>query len=1155
MACCGGAHAGFYGNYVSATYARPGANIALSTAGPVIAGPALEFPSIGATNISVDFTDTGFRIAFPATWNLLTGSPVFDGIYIDVQQGPGMPFNGTTGASIAASSIAGVGNNRLTPGATRIYVNLAGLGSIAAGNYIDVAVPFPPTAPYGCSVIANPTILPPGGGSVTLSATCLGNAATYYVWTVQPAGLSTQTTANSFTTTLTQSSTITVSAGNGAGVAQGVSISVPVQTATVPSGCTLTSSPASLPAGGGTVTLTAACAGGSAPTSFAWTGGFATGTTTTNSRSGTVSATTTFSVTASNAAGYATPASVTVPVAGAVAAPSGCSLSATPAILPAGGANVTLTAACSGGGAPTSFTWSGGFATGTTSVGTRSGVVTTPTTFGVVAGNAGGNAPVAVASVDVQSAGIAAPSGCTLVASPASLPAGGGNIALTVTCAGGGAPTAFAWSGGFASGMNTAINAVSGAVPATTAFSVVASNGGGSAPPAGATVTVAAGAASTTGMAVEYFNASMGHYFLTAFPEEAAALDAGKIAGWQRTGYSFPVEMNPVPGTQPVCRFFTVWFAPKSSHFYTPYPGECQTLKSNAVWQYEAIAFHLGLPDSSGHCAAGATPIYRFYNNGTTGAPNHRYTTDPIVVRVMKAQGWTQEGDAGTGIFACGAAPPASVTALNVQMEFQPSVRFLTTADGAALTAMTDTSLTFAKVVAIADGDVFVVPEIGAWHATSVQASAGRTTVGVEPATPEQLFSVLEISGNIDIDAIPESLPSAARSAPGPLVAKSLETETETTFVKTTNAAGDRGRKFTAKMQAQCGSDPQNKIRILELTGEIYGLPGITFSLRNPAAALAGPFPYKVTAGAYVGCKVSLPLGQLKLIDKPVPYTAGLVRLQVFARAKLETDIVPAIQFLELQAEGVYPATPNAPVVTSTNTSLASQLLAVTSIGTTLTATLTGELETSLKVIVPVANMYVLGAGVKAGPAVEAKATGVAKASGAGGDVNLCFQVKWPTELYTEFPSGTKMNHKVRFQTDYPALLPSAWQKCVTGNEPSGDWRFTPKVCAADPNNDPTCAFQCNPATDFTLSAAPDKSKIDQYFPVGSSNLYITLRPEGSVRNFTGTATDSTTVAVESMQFADDWKSAAWQYVAVYPSGNGVCSYQLGGDAVLIAPR
>lgn len=57
------------------------------------------------------------------------------------------------------------------------------------------------------------------------------------------------------------------------------------------------------------------------------------------------------------------------------------------------------------------------------------------------------------------------------------------------------------------------------------------------------------------------------------------------------------------------------------------------------------------------------------------------------------------------------------------------------------------------------------------------------------------------------------------------------------------------------------------------------------------------------------------------------------------------------------------------------------------------------------------------------------------------------------------------------------------------------------------------------------------------------------------MRNFTGTATDSTTVAVESMQFADDWKSAAWQYVAVYPSGNGVCSYQLGGDAVLIAPR
>ena len=50
--------------------------------------------------------------------------------------------------------------------------------------------------------------------------------------------------------------------------------------------------------------------------------------------------------------------------------------------------------------------------------------------------------------------------------------------------------------------------------------------------------------------------ASMGHYFLTAFPEGSGAR-RGKIAGWQRTGYSFPVEMNPVPGPNPCCRFFT----------------------------------------------------------------------------------------------------------------------------------------------------------------------------------------------------------------------------------------------------------------------------------------------------------------------------------------------------------------------------------------------------------------------------------------------------------------------------------------------------------------------------------------------------------------------------------------------------------------------
>ena len=39
------------------------------------------------------------------------------------------------------------------------------------------------------------------------------------------------------------------------------------------------------------------------------------------------------------------------------------------------------------------------------------------------------------------------------------------------------------------------------------------------------------------GTAIEYYNPALRHYFITAYPEEAAALDAGtNVKGWTRTG-------------------------------------------------------------------------------------------------------------------------------------------------------------------------------------------------------------------------------------------------------------------------------------------------------------------------------------------------------------------------------------------------------------------------------------------------------------------------------------------------------------------------------------------------------------------------------------------------------------------------------------------
>jgi serine protease len=144
---------------------------------------------------------------------------------------------------------------------------------------------------------------------------------------------------------------------------------------------------------------------------------------------------------------------------------------------------------------------------------------------------------------------------------------------------------------------------------------------------------------------VEYFNAGFGHYFMTADADEIAGLDGGAFGGaFVRTGRQFVGLSAPSSGTAPVCRFFTVTFAPKSSHFYTADPVECEGVKLNPDWQYEKIAFHIRVP-VSGVCAAGTTPVYRMYNNGQTGAPNHRFTTDAsLYEQFTTTQNWSAEG-------------------------------------------------------------------------------------------------------------------------------------------------------------------------------------------------------------------------------------------------------------------------------------------------------------------------------------------------------------------------------------------------------------------------------------------------------------------------------------------------------------------------------
>jgi len=160
-----------------------------------------------------------------------------------------------------------------------------------------------------------------------------------------------------------------------------------------------------------------------------------------------------------------------------------------------------------------------------------------------------------------------------------------------------------------------------------------------------------------TVVAVEYYYAAWNFYFETSGADEIAALDAGAFGGvWKRTGQIFYVwptaDANPLGAA--TCRFFTVFFAPKSSHFYTPNAAECQGLiATSQVWQFEGIAFYIALADANGNCPPGTIPLYRFYDNGMGGAPNHRYTTSLAIFNQMVGQGWQFEGNAVTKVFAC----------------------------------------------------------------------------------------------------------------------------------------------------------------------------------------------------------------------------------------------------------------------------------------------------------------------------------------------------------------------------------------------------------------------------------------------------------------------------------------------------------------------
>jgi hypothetical protein len=153
--------------------------------------------------------------------------------------------------------------------------------------------------------------------------------------------------------------------------------------------------------------------------------------------------------------------------------------------------------------------------------------------------------------------------------------------------------------------------------------------------------------------AIEYHNAALDHYFITASQSEIGALDSGQFTGWVRTGLAINVHAQAMGSANPVCR---IYLPPSygDSHFYSASPAECAETMIRYPWfDYEAAnVFYANLPDPvTGACPSGMVPVYRVWNRRVD--TNHRYMTARSLRDQMVAQGYVAEGYGPDAVIMC----------------------------------------------------------------------------------------------------------------------------------------------------------------------------------------------------------------------------------------------------------------------------------------------------------------------------------------------------------------------------------------------------------------------------------------------------------------------------------------------------------------------
>ena len=157
---------------------------------------------------------------------------------------------------------------------------------------------------------------------------------------------------------------------------------------------------------------------------------------------------------------------------------------------------------------------------------------------------------------------------------------------------------------------------------------------------------------------VEYYNATLDHYFITPLATEIDALDSGRIPGWTRTGLSFAASALPGPGLMPVCRFYIPPIH-GDSHFLSASPDECAAVRAkigvdpnfSGYVEETPAEFYIALPNAMGLCPPSTANVYRLWN--ARADSNHRYTPDFATRESMIAQGYVPEGYGPQGTAMC----------------------------------------------------------------------------------------------------------------------------------------------------------------------------------------------------------------------------------------------------------------------------------------------------------------------------------------------------------------------------------------------------------------------------------------------------------------------------------------------------------------------